>query len=48
MSPWPLENCCVMALITSGCCFDGRRFDETKDVGAGPFHAEYRARPLLW
>ena len=25
-----------------------RCFDERKDVGSGPYHAEYRARPLLW
>ena len=28
--------------------FTNTWFDETKDVGAGPFHAEYRARPLSW
>jgi hypothetical protein len=28
--------------------FEGTWFDERSDVGAGPFHAEYRARPLLW
>eukprot|EP01062_Namystynia_karyoxenos_P031568 TRINITY_DN23419_c0_g1_i1.p1 TRINITY_DN23419_c0_g1~~TRINITY_DN23419_c0_g1_i1.p1 ORF type:complete len:570 (+),score=157.83 TRINITY_DN23419_c0_g1_i1:77-1786(+) len=28
--------------------FTGTWFDERNDVGAGPFHAEYRQRPLLW
>lgn len=28
--------------------FTGTWFDERGDVGAGPFHAEYRARPLFW
>ena len=28
--------------------FEDTWFDERKDVGAGPYHAEYRARPLLW
>jgi len=28
--------------------FTGTWFDERSDVGAGPYHAEYRARPLLW
>ena len=28
--------------------FEGTWFDERKDVGAGPYHAEYRVRPLLW
>ena len=28
--------------------FEDTWFDERKDVGSGPYHAEYRARPLLW
>ena len=28
--------------------FTGTWFDERSDVGAGPFHAEYRQRPLMW
>jgi len=28
--------------------FSGTWFDESNDVGAGAFHAEYRQRPLLW
>jgi hypothetical protein len=28
--------------------FTGTWFDERADVGAGPFHAEYRQRPLFW
>eukprot|EP01064_Diplonema_japonicum_P018612 TRINITY_DN27305_c0_g1_i1.p1 TRINITY_DN27305_c0_g1~~TRINITY_DN27305_c0_g1_i1.p1 ORF type:complete len:566 (+),score=160.31 TRINITY_DN27305_c0_g1_i1:45-1742(+) len=28
--------------------FDDTWFDESKDVGAGAFHARYRERPLVW
>ena len=27
---------------------EGSFFDNTQDVGAGPFHSPYRWRPLTW
>jgi dipeptidase len=41
----------ISAQILKGCMrnhFEGTIFDMSNDVGAGPFHAPYRWRPMTW